>query len=110
MARAPLADFTYENFARTRSPSQELRLETLEDRIDAQLALGRGGEVIAELESLVAESPLRERLRGQLMLALYRAGRQADALQAYHDARAHARRRARASNRARPSTSSTARS
>ncbi len=84
----PLAEFTYESFAGTEiARLEELRLETLEDRIDAQLALGRGGEVIAELESLAAESPLRERLRGQLMLALYRAGRQADALQAYHDAR-----------------------
>ena len=66
---------------------EELRLEALEERIDADLELGGGGELVGELESLVAEHPLRERLRGQLMLALYRAGRQAEALQAYHDAR-----------------------
>src|SRR6266498_2159929 len=59
----------------------------LGDRIDADLGLGRHGQLVAELEGLVAEHPLRERLRGQLMLALYRAGRQADALRAYQDAR-----------------------
>ena len=55
--------------------------------IDAKLALGRHTEVIAELERLVDEHPYRERLRAQLMLALYRADRQADALQAYQNAR-----------------------
>jgi predicted ATPase/DNA-binding SARP family transcriptional activator len=66
---------------------EELRLSALEDRIDALLALGRHGELVAELEALVAEEPLRERLRHQLMLALYRSGRQADALAAYRGAR-----------------------
>ena len=62
---------------------QEARLAALEDRIEADLALGSDGELIPELESLVASNPLQERLRGQLMLALYRAGRQADALAVY---------------------------
>jgi YVTN family beta-propeller protein len=66
---------------------EESRLAALEVRIDADLARGRDGDLVPELESLVAEHPLRERLRGQLMLALYRAGRQADALAAYREAR-----------------------
>jgi predicted ATPase/DNA-binding SARP family transcriptional activator len=65
----------------------ELRLGAIEDRVDAELALGRHRELIAELEQLVAEQPLRERLRGALMLALYRDDRQADALDAYLAAR-----------------------
>jgi DNA-binding SARP family transcriptional activator len=59
---------------------EELRLACLEDRIDADLALGGHAVLVAELEALVAEHPLRERLRGRLVLALYRSGRQADAL------------------------------
>ena len=61
----------------------ELRLSALEDRLDADLMLGRHGDLVPEVEALVSEQPLRERLRGQLMLALYRTGRQADALVAY---------------------------
>ena len=66
---------------------EELRLAALERRIDADLELGRATDLVPELERLVAEHPFRERLRRQLMLALYRSGRQADALQAYRDAR-----------------------
>ena len=66
---------------------EELRLAVLEERIDAELAMGRHSELVGELESLVARHPLRERLRGQLMVALYRSGRQAEALGAYADAR-----------------------
>lgn len=84
----PLADFTFESFAQTEIRRlEELKLDALEERIQAELELGLGGELVAELESLVAQHPLREQLRGHLMLALYRAGRQAEALQAYHDAR-----------------------
>ena len=83
----PLADFTYEPFAQQEiARLDELRLVALEQRIDADLALGRHAQVIAELEALVREHPLRERIRGQLMLALYRCGRQAEALEAYRDA------------------------
>ena len=59
----------------------------LEQRVDADLALGRHAQVVGELEALVREHPLRERVRGQLMLALYRCGRQAEALEAYRDCR-----------------------
>src|SRR4051794_3933064 len=84
----PLADFRYADFARTEAERlEELRLTALEERVAAELELGRHRDLIAELRRLVAENPLRERLREQLMLALYRAGRQADALRAYQDAR-----------------------
>jgi DNA-binding SARP family transcriptional activator len=85
---APLADLAYEEFAQAPiARLEELRLVAVEKRIDAELALGAHGDLVHELESLVAEHPLREALRGQLMLALYRSGRQADALSAYRDAR-----------------------
>jgi DNA-binding SARP family transcriptional activator len=84
----PLADFAYEPFAEAECARiDELRLQALEDRVEADLELGRHAELVGELESLVAGQPLRERLRAQLMLALYRCGRQAEALAAYQDAR-----------------------
>jgi DNA-binding SARP family transcriptional activator/WD40 repeat protein len=67
---------------------EELRLNALEQAVDHDLADGRHGELVGELEALVAEHPLSERLHGQLMLALYRSGRQAEALEAYRRARA----------------------
>ncbi|HVR77016.1 MAG TPA: BTAD domain-containing putative transcriptional regulator [Acidimicrobiia bacterium] len=67
----------------------EMRVTAIEARIDADLALGRAGELVAELESLVRDYPLRERFWGQLMLALYRSGRQAESLRAFQNARAH---------------------
>jgi YVTN family beta-propeller protein len=83
-----LADFAYESFAQPEiARLEEARLAALEDRIDADLASGERARLVGELEGLVREYPLRERLRGQLMLALYRSGRQADALEAYRDAR-----------------------
>jgi DNA-binding SARP family transcriptional activator len=84
----PLADLAYEPFAqREIGRLEDLRLDALEQLIEAKLAQGAHGEVIAQLEALIAEHPYRERLRGQLMLALYRSGRQAEALAAYRDAR-----------------------
>ena len=83
-----LADFLYEPFAQTEiARLEELRTVTLEERIEADLALGRHAELVSELEALVAAQPLREHPRAQLMLALYRSGRQADALAAYRAAR-----------------------
>ena len=83
-----LADFTYDPFAqRPITALEELRTQAIEDRIEADLALGRAGELVPELEQLIHDHPFRERLRGSLMVALYRSGRQAAALQAYHDAR-----------------------
>ena len=83
-----LAEFAYEPFALSEiARLEEARLAALEDRIDADLGSGEHARLVGELEGLVRECPLRERLRGQLMLALYRSGRQADALQAYRDAR-----------------------
>ena len=84
----PLADLEFEGLAGGEVRRlEELRPQAVEERIDADLALGGGRELVGELEALVVRWPLRERLRGQLMLALYRAGRQAEALGAYHDAR-----------------------
>ncbi|HXJ66811.1 MAG TPA: BTAD domain-containing putative transcriptional regulator [Actinomycetota bacterium] len=83
-----LGDLAYEPVGeRDAARLEEIRLVATEDLIDANLALGRHRAVVGELEGLVAEHPLRERLRGQLMLALYRSGRQADALDAYAAAR-----------------------
>jgi len=83
-----LADLAFEAFAAAFVLRlEELRLAVLEERIEADLALGRHTELVPELEATVAEHPLRERARGQLMLALYRADRQADALDAYQEAR-----------------------
>ena len=83
-----LADFLYEPFAQTQiARLEELRTVAVEERIEADLALGRHGELVSELEALVRAERLRERPRAQLMLALYRSGRQADALAAYRDAR-----------------------
>jgi DNA-binding SARP family transcriptional activator len=83
-----LADLVYEPFAQAETARlEELRLAALEQRIDADLATGRHSELVGELESLVARHPLRERLRSQLMLALYRSARQAEALDAYRTAR-----------------------
>jgi DNA-binding SARP family transcriptional activator len=80
----PLADFTYEPFAQQEiARLDELRLAALEQRIEAELALGRHAQVVGDLEGLVREHPLREGLRGFLMLALYRCGRQAEALEVY---------------------------
>jgi DNA-binding SARP family transcriptional activator len=85
---APLADLAYESFAQ--APIErldEMRLAALQLRIEAELASGRHADVVAELEQLVREYPLRESFRGQLMLALYRSGRQVDALATYRAAR-----------------------
>jgi class 3 adenylate cyclase len=84
-----LTDFAYEPFAQTDiARLEELRIATVEERVDADLALGRDAELVPQLEGLVAAQPLRERPRAQLMLALYRSGRQADALAAYRAAHA----------------------
>ena len=84
----PLADLAYEPFAQGEiGRLGDLHAAAVEQQIEAKLALGRHAEVVGQLENLIAEHPYRERLRGQLMLALYRCERQADALQAYQDAR-----------------------
>jgi len=83
-----LADLAYEAFAQPHiAHLEELRLAALEERVEADLALGAHADLIGELEGLVEEFPMRERLRGQYMLALYRAGRQAEALEVYGDGR-----------------------
>jgi len=84
-----LADLSREEFASIESARlEEERLAATEDLADADLALGHHAELVGRLEALVATHPTRERLRGQLMLALYRCGRQADALAAYRATRA----------------------
>jgi DNA-binding SARP family transcriptional activator len=84
----PLAELAGESFARDEiARLGELRLTIVEERAEAQLATGRHAELVEELEALVRAHPLRERLRAQLMLALYRAGRQAEALDAYREGR-----------------------
>jgi DNA-binding SARP family transcriptional activator/pimeloyl-ACP methyl ester carboxylesterase len=84
----PLPELTFEPFALPEIRYvEELGIAAAEARVEADLALGRHAELVAELESLVATNPVRERLRMQLMLALYRSGRQAEALHVYQDAR-----------------------
>jgi predicted ATPase/DNA-binding SARP family transcriptional activator len=84
----PLGEFAFEPFAQAEiGRLDELRLALHEDRIDADLACGRHADLVGELEALVTEHPLRERLRRELVLALYRGGRQAEALEAYRAAR-----------------------
>jgi DNA-binding SARP family transcriptional activator len=84
----PFAEFESEPFARDAGGRlEDARLAALEERIEADLALGRHARLIPELEELVAREPLRERPRAQLMLALYRSGRQADALELYRRTR-----------------------
>ena len=86
---APLADLEYDPFAQSAIDRlEEIRLAALELRIDADLALRRHAALIGELEQLVFDQPLRERLRAQLMLALYRSGRQTEALDVYRKTRA----------------------
>jgi DNA-binding SARP family transcriptional activator/ABC-type transport system substrate-binding protein len=85
----PLDDLAYERFAQTEvNRLEELRLATIEERIDIDLALGHHADLISELELLVSEHPFREGFRAQLMLALYQSGRQAEALGVYQQARA----------------------
>ena len=85
----PLADLAEEPFAAAEIRRlEELRLRATEMAVDADLEAGRHAEVISELDALAAEHPLRERVHGQRMLALYRCGRQSEALEAYRDARA----------------------
>jgi DNA-binding SARP family transcriptional activator len=84
----PLADLELEDFAQDEIHRlEDMRLGVLEERIAADLDVGVDAELVAEIEVLVRANPLRERPRAQLMLALYRSGRQADALNVYHDAR-----------------------
>ena len=84
----PLSGLEFEPFAAAEiARLEELRLTALEDRIDADLELGAHGELVAELERLVTDNPVRERLARQLMLALYRSGRQTESLEAFRRTR-----------------------
>jgi DNA-binding SARP family transcriptional activator len=84
----PLAEFRYESFAREEiARLEEFHLTLVEERAEAKLAIGAHAEIVPELEALVLVHPLRERLRAQLMLALYRSGRQAEALEVYREGR-----------------------
>ena len=103
----PLAEFAYAGFADAeRAHLDELTLVAIEARAGADLVLGRHGELVGELEALCREHPLRERLWELLILALYRAGRQAEALRAYTEARDRSGRRA--GDRTRPRLARTA--
>ena len=85
---SPLADVAFEPFAQAEvARLEERRLVAVEERIEADLMLGRHDDLVGELESLIDRNPLRERLRALLMLALYRSGRQSEALTAYQEAR-----------------------
>jgi DNA-binding SARP family transcriptional activator len=84
----PLAEFRYESFAQEEiARLEEFHLTLLEERAEAKLAIGEHADLVTELEALVRSHPLRERLRAQLMLALYRSGRQAQALESYREGR-----------------------
>jgi DNA-binding SARP family transcriptional activator len=84
----PLSDLAYEPFAQAEiARLEERRWAAFEARVEAELLFGAHADVVSELEAAIAEQPLRERIRGQLMLALYRCGRQAEALEAYRAAR-----------------------
>jgi DNA-binding SARP family transcriptional activator len=84
----PLAEFRYETFAQEEiARLEEFHLALLEERAEAKLAIGAHADLVPELEALVRKHPLRERLRAQLMLALYRSGRQAQALEVYREGR-----------------------
>jgi class 3 adenylate cyclase len=86
----PLAEVAFENFAQSEIRRlDELRLIAVEARVDAYLQLGRHAEVVGEVEALVTEQPARERLAAQMMIALYRCGRQAEALEVYQRTRTH---------------------
>jgi DNA-binding SARP family transcriptional activator len=84
----PLADLAYEPFAQGPiADLEEQRLAAVEQRIDADLAAGRHADLVGEVEALAKEHRLRERFQGQLMLCLYRSGRQAEALEVYRATR-----------------------
>lgn len=86
----PLGDLAFERFAATEvAQLEDRRAAAVEDWVECELTLGRQGAVVGDLQRLIDEHPLRERPRGQLMLALYRTGRQAEALQAYRAFRGH---------------------